>query len=168
MTPIAASAPWTSDCKGVTRRRPCFRGRTRARRGWAQRDPGAKKARRWRCGCRACRRQAPSRRASAFVYPSRRNGPWARLYSSPPRRAPGVRPFQRRTSTGRPRPWSDGIATRLCPARRSSGALFPIPRRHCRHADGIRCWTERIDTRLSPARNSDGVWRSASVLSRTA
>lgn len=167
MTPIAESAPWTSDCKGVTRRRPCFRGRTRARRGWARRGPRAKKARRWRCGCRAWRRPAPNRKASASVYQSRRSGPWARLFSRPPRRAPGVRPSWKKTSIGRPRLWNGGTVTRLCPARRSSGALSPILRSRW-HVDGTRCWTGGIDTRPSPARSSDGVWRSASVLSRTA
>lgn len=168
MTPITDSAPWTSDCRGVTRRRPYFRGRTRARRGWARRGPGARKARRWRCGCLACRRPAPNRKVSASVYRSRRSDPWVRLSSSPPRRAPGVRPFRRKTSTGRPRPWNGGTVTQLCPARKSSGALSPILRSHYRHADGTRCWIERTDTRPLLVRNSDEVWRSANVLSRTA
>lgn len=166
MMPIAESAPWTSDCRGVTRRRPYFRDRTWARRGWARRDPGVRTARRWRCGCRAYRRPAPNRRASASVYRNRRNGPWAHLFSSP-RCEPGVRPSRRKTSTARPRPWNGGTVTQLYPARRLSGALCPIPQSHYKHAGGTRCWTGRIAIRLSLVRNSNEVWRLASVLSRT-
>lgn len=168
MTPITDSASWTSDCKGVTRRPPYFRGRARARRGWARRGPGARKARRWRCGCRVCRRPAPNRKASASVYRSRKSDPWAHLFSSPPRRAPGVRLFRRKTSTGRPRLWNGGTVIQLYLARRSSGALSPILRSHYRHADGTRCWTGRIDIPPSLARNSDEVWRSVNVLLKMA
>lgn len=168
MMPITDTAPWTSDCRGVTRRRPYFRGRTQARQGWARRDPGARKARRWRCGCRACRCPVLNHKASASVYRNRRSDPWARLFSNPPWWGPGARLFRRKTSTGRPRLWNGETVTQLCLVRRSSGALSLILRSRYRHADGIQCWTGRIDIRPLLAQNSAGVWRSASVLSRMA
>lgn len=168
MRPITDSTSWTSDCRGVIRRRLYFRGRTRARRGWARRALGARKARRWKYGCRACRRPAPSRKASASVYRNRKSDRWARLFLSPPWRVPGVRPFRRKTFTGRPHPWNGGTVIQLYLARRLSGALSPILRSRYRHADGTRCWTGRTDTLPSLARNSDEVWRSANVLLKTA
>jgi len=163
--PTAETAPWTSDCRGVTRRRPYFRGRTWVRRGWVRRDPGARTARRWRCGYHACQRPAPNRRISASVYRNRKNGPWVHLFSSP-RCEPGVRRSRRKISTGRPRLWNGGTVIQLYPARRLNEALCQIPQSHYKHADGIPCWTGGIDIQLSLVRNSNGVWRLANVLSR--
>lgn len=157
------SSPWMSDCSGVTRRRPCYRAR-----GWARRDPETRTARRWRCGCRACRHRAPSHRASASGYRNRRNGPWALLFTSRSRCVTDVRPSRRRTSIGRPRPWIGGSVTPPFRERKLSGVSFPIPRKRRKHASGTRCWTGETDIRPSPARSSDEAWRSASVLSKTA